>query len=84
MKEYTNKKLLKLNARLLGKILIKNKIIKDQKKEIEILNETIKELKDKNYEISSNNEYLLNQRKKVNKRIRDLRRKYNEDIKKVS
>lgn len=84
MKEYTNKKLLKLNARLLGKILIKNKTIREQKKEIENLNEIIKELKDKNYEISSNNEYLLDQRKKVNKRIRDLRRKYNEDIKKVS
>lgn len=84
MKEYTNKKLLKLNARLLGKILIKNKTIREQKKEIENLNEIIKELKDKNYEISSNNEYLLDQRKKINKRIRDLRRKYNEDIKKVS
>ena len=84
MKEYTNKKLLKLNARLLGKILIKNKTIREQNKEIENLNEIIKELKDKNYEISSNNEYLLDQRKKVNKRIRDLRRKYNEDIKKVS
>lgn len=84
MKEYTNKKLLKLNARLLGKILIKNKTIREQNKEIKNLNEIIKELKDKNYEISSNNEYLLDQRKKVNKRIRDLRRKYNEDIKKVS
>ena len=84
MKEYTNKKLLKLNARLLGKILIKNKTIREQNKEIENLNEIIKELKDKIYEISSNNEYLLDQRKKVNKRIRDLRRKYNEDIKKVS
>lgn len=84
MKEYTHKKLLKLNARLLGKILIKNKTIREQNKEIKNLNEIIKELKNKNYEISSNNEYLLDQRKKVNKRIRDLRRKYNEDIKKVS
>ena len=84
MKEYTNKKLLKLNARLLGKILIKNKTIREQNKKIENLNKIIKELKNKNYEISSNNEYLLDQRKKVNKKIRDLRRKYNEDIKKVS
>lgn len=74
MKEKINKEMIKYNVKLIRE---RN----DLKKQIRLLNEKlekqdllIRELKDLNFELSSNNEYALEQKKKYMEKNRKLKK----------
>lgn len=74
MKEKINKEMIKYNVKLIRE---RN----DLKKQIRLLNEElekqdllIRELKDLNFELSSNNEYALEQKKKYMEKNRKLKK----------
>ena len=73
MKERVKRFLIIENIRLIKKIVMCEADIKNLKKKIKQLELDKKELKDINFNISSNNQYLLEQRKKTNKRIKQLK-----------
>lgn len=72
IKKRIKKSLLIKNAKLVHTIINQKKIIAVLEDKIEDLEFIKKELKDVNFEISSNNDYLIEQRKKTNKRIKKI------------
>lgn len=73
MKQKIKRFLIFENTKLIKKLVTKEIEIKGLKKEIKQLELDKKELKDINFNISSNNQYLIEQRKKANKRIKQLK-----------
>lgn len=72
IKKRIKKSLLIKNAKLVHTIINQKKIIAVLEDKIEDLEFIKKELKDVNFEISSNNDYLIEQRKKTNKKIKKI------------
>jgi translation initiation factor 2B subunit (eIF-2B alpha/beta/delta family) len=73
MKQKIKRFLIFENTKLIKKLVTKEIEIRELKKEIKQLELDKKELKDINFNISSNNQYLIEQRKKANKRIKQLK-----------
>lgn len=73
MKERVKRFLIIENIRLIKKIVKYEMLVKELRKEIEDLKCSLENVKDLNFYISSNNDYLVEQRKKTNKRIRQLK-----------
>ena len=73
MKERIKRILIIRNIKLIKK-LVKYKLeVDDLKEKIKSLELDKKELKDLNYELSSNNNYLIEQRKRYNKKIENIK-----------
>ena len=78
MKERIKRILIIRNIKLIKK-LVKYKLeVDDLKEKIKSLELDKKELKDLNYELSSNNNYLIEQRKRYNKKNREYKRELEE------
>jgi hypothetical protein len=73
MKERIKRFLIIRNIKLIKKIVRYEMLVKELRKEIKDLKCSLENVKDLNFYISSNNDYLVEQRKKTNKRIRQLK-----------
>jgi septal ring factor EnvC (AmiA/AmiB activator) len=73
MKERVKRFLIIENIRLIKRIVKYEMLVKELRKEIKDLKCSLENVKDLNFYISSNNDYLVEQRKKTNKRIRQLK-----------
>lgn len=78
MKKIISKSLFFQNAKLINKVLKLNIQIIKLEEEIEDKSKEIKKLKDIVFETSSNNEFLINQRKRYITKNKELRTKINE------
>ena len=73
MKEKIKRFLIVRNIKLIAKIVKYKAEIGDLKEKINKLELDKKDLKDINYNISCNNEYLIAQKRKYNKKLRQLK-----------